>query len=183
MVTHYSSAGNQDPGLKPISPPFPPPTTSMHAHRKKTDLVEALHHHVRHVLIKHGGWYDDLIEGFVVPPQSWIGWLLLATAAQKQGGRKSVSRGGSRSTNTWTVCLNVDMEDVHTKLSPHLVHYLKKIVCRPEISCISVDFPRDDGLIAEQMFGHVTAGNNSCINDCCIPFANMLVQCYCYCDT
>lgn len=67
-----------------------PPPPPVHAHRKKTDLVEALHHHVRHVLIKHGGWYDDLIEGFVVPPQSWIGWLLLATATERERASLSI---------------------------------------------------------------------------------------------
>lgn len=60
-----------------------PPRACTRRKIKKTDLVEALHHHVRHVLIKHGGWYDDLIKGFVVAPQSWIGRLLLAAATQR----------------------------------------------------------------------------------------------------
>lgn len=36
----------------------------------ETDLVKSLNHHVGHVFVQHGGGYDDLIEGFVVPPQS-----------------------------------------------------------------------------------------------------------------
>lgn len=109
---------------KAITPTFQnPPHPCMHTGRrkqnktkqKKTDLVEALHHHVRHVLIKHGGWYDDLVKGFVVAPQSWIGRLLLAAAteaAQRESERerarekKSVSRADDgAATHTDTVRL------------------------------------------------------------------------------
>lgn len=78
-LLQLQSVGNREQDLKAISLPFQTPSSCMLTH-----LVEALHHHVRHVLIKHGRWYDDLIEGLVVPPQSWIGWLLLATATARE---------------------------------------------------------------------------------------------------
>lgn len=68
-------------------------TNHEHAVDKTTDLVQALHHHVGHVLIKHGRRYDDLIEGLVVPPQSRVGRLLLTTAAGREKYRQSVNQG------------------------------------------------------------------------------------------
>lgn len=98
---------------KAITPTFQnPPHPCMHTGRrkqnktkqKKTDLVEALHHHVRHVLIKHGGWYDDLVKGFVVAPQSWIGRLLLAAATEAAQRESEREREKVRQSCRWWRC-------------------------------------------------------------------------------
>lgn len=55
-----------------------PSKRNVEMHEDKTDLVQALHHHVGHVLVQHGRRYDDFVEPLVVSPQSCVGGLFLS---------------------------------------------------------------------------------------------------------
>lgn len=65
-----------------------------------------------HVLIKHGGGYDDLVEGLVVPPQGGVGGLLLATAAGRERESLSVM---AQDTHTY---VDLTLQCVWEKLDP-----------------------------------------------------------------
>lgn len=52
--------------------------------KNETDLVQALHDHVGHVLVQHGRWYDDLVEPLVVSPQRRVCRLFLSTTREAE---------------------------------------------------------------------------------------------------
>lgn len=66
--------------------------------REMSDLVETLHHHVRHVFVEHGRGDDHLIEGLVVSPKGRVRGFLLAKA---RGGAKEARK---QKRNTVTHC-------------------------------------------------------------------------------